>query len=103
LKIKFKTLAEANADTRNPADDLTKRSMQLALEEVASFVALAEDKTLSQRYDFTSLKEQRKAEVEQMLETFTKVNPTVKEAYRVVFRPLLNSYSRDAVQAGAGR
>jgi uncharacterized protein YsxB (DUF464 family) len=77
--------------------------MQLALEEVASFVALAEDKQLSQRYDFTNLKEQRREEVEQMLQTFVKTNEAVKEAYRVVFRPLLNSYSRDAVQAGAGR
>lgn len=103
LKIKFKALAEANADKRNPADNLTKRSMQLALEEVASFVALAEDKSLSQRYDFTNLKEQKRVEVEAMLDTFVKTNPAVKEAYRVVFRPLLNSYSRDAVQAGAGR
>jgi hypothetical protein len=103
LKIKFKALAEANADNRNPADKLTKSAMQLALEEVASFVALAEDKQLSQRYDFTNLKEQRREEVEQMLQTFVKTNEAVKEAYRVVFRPLLNSYSRDAVQAGAGR
>ena len=103
LKIKFKALAEANADPRNPADKLTKSSMQLALEEVASFVQLAEDKQLSQRYDFTELKEQKRPEIEEMLQTFVKGSDTVKEAYRVVFRPLLNSYSRDAVQAGAGR
>jgi hypothetical protein len=103
LKIKFKALAEANADLRNPADKLTKSSMQLALEEVASFVQLAEDKQLSQRYDFSELKEQKRQEVEEMLQTFVKGSDTVKEAYRVVFRPLLNSYSRDAVQAGAGR
>ena len=103
LRIKFKALAEANADSRNPADDLTRRSMQLALEEVASFVQLAEDKQMSQRYDFSQLKEQKREEVEQMLQTFVKSSSVIKEAYRIVFRPLLNSYSRDAVQAGVGR
>jgi len=77
--------------------------MQLALEEVASFVQLAEDKQMSQRYDFSQLKEQKREEVEQMLQTFVKSSDVIKEAYRIVFRPLLNSYSRDAVQAGAGR
>lgn len=103
LKIKFKALAEANADKRNPANDKTKKAMQIALEEVANFVANATDDYLSRRYDFSSLKEQQRIEVQNIINELAKAFPAVYEANRVVFKPLLNSYSRDAVQAGTGR
>lgn len=102
LRTKFKAIAEANVDPRNPADEQTKKTMQLILEEVASFVNMAEDDYLSSRFDFTNLKEQKRIEVQAIIDEFVKTNPTIKEANRVVFKPLLNSYSRDAVQAGTG-
>lgn len=102
LRKKFKALLEANTDPRNPADEQTKKTMQLILEEVASFVTLAQDDYLSTRYDFTELKERKRTEVQAIIEEFIKTNPTIKEANRVVFKPLLNSYSRDAVGAGTG-
>lgn len=103
LKVKFKQLAEANQDKRNPADDKTKKAMQIALEEVANFVANATDDYLSRRYDFSNLKEQQRTEVQNIINELAKVYPAVNEANRVVFKPLLNSFSRDAVQAGSGR
>jgi hypothetical protein len=103
LKKKFKVLAEANQDKRNPADAKTKKAMQIALEEVANFVANATDDYLSRRYDFSSLKEQQRIEVQGIINELAKAYPAVYEANRVVFKPLLNSYSRDAVQAGADR
>ena len=77
--------------------------MQIALEEVANFVSSAQDDYLSQRYDFSSLKEQQRVEVQEIIDQLAKVYPVVLEANRVVFKPLLNSFSRDAVQAGTGR
>lgn len=103
LRTKFKALFEANQDKRNPADAKTKQAMQIALEEVANFVANATDDYLSRRYDFSSLKEQQRQEVQSVIDQLAKAYPAVKEANRVVFKPLLNSFSRDAVQAGAGR
>jgi hypothetical protein len=103
LRIKFKALFEANQDKRNPADAKTKKAMQIALEEVANFVANATDDYNSRRYDFSSLKEQQREEVQSIIDQLAKAYPAVNEANRVVFKPLLNSYSRDAVQAGAGR
>jgi hypothetical protein len=77
--------------------------MQIALEEVAAFVSNAEDDYLSRRYDFSSLKEQQREQAQNIINELAKVYPAINEANRVVFKPLLNSYSRDAVQAGAGR
>lgn len=103
LRIKFKALFEANQDKRNPADAKTKQAMQIALEEVAAFVSTATDDYLSRRYDFSSLKEQQREQAQNIINELSKAYPAIKEANRVVFRPLLNSFSRDAVQAGAGR
>jgi hypothetical protein len=103
LKVKFKKLAEANQDKRNPADAKTKQAMQIALEEVANFVANATDDYNSRRYDFSNLKEQQRIEVQNIINQLAKAYPAVNEANRVVFKPLLNSFSRDAVQAGSGR
>ena len=103
LRKKFKALFEANQSKRNPADAKTKEAMQIALEEVANFVSNAQDDYLSQRYDFSSLKEQQRIETQEIINQLAKVYPAVEEANRVVFKPLLNSYSRDAVQAGTGR
>jgi hypothetical protein len=103
LRKKFKALFEANQDKRNPADAKTKQAMQIALEEVAAFVSNATDDYLSRRYDFSSLKEQQRLQAQDIINELAKAYPAVKEANRVVFKPLLNSYSRDAVQAGTGR
>jgi len=100
LRTKFKVLFEANQDKRNPADAKTKQAMQIALEEVAAFVSIAQDGDLSRRYDFSNLKQQKREEVQSMIDQLAKVYPAINEANRVVFKPLLNSYSRDAVQAG---
>jgi len=100
LRKKFKALFEANQDKRNPADAKTKQAMQIALEEVANFVTNATDDYNSRRYDFSSLKEQQREEIQGIINQLAKAYPAVNEANRVVFKPLLNSYSRDAVQAG---
>lgn len=100
LRKKFKALFEANQDKRNPADAKTKQAMQIALEEVANFEANANDDYISRRYDFTELKQQQRQDVQAIIDQLAKVYPAVEEANRVVFKPLLNSYSRDAVQAG---
>lgn len=102
LRIKFTKLAQANADPRNPADKQTKKTMQFLLEEVAAFVSMAQDEYISGRSDFSGLKEQKREEVQAFIDEYAKTNLVIKEANRVVFKPLLNSYSRDAAQAGTG-
>ena len=100
LKIKFKNLNEAINNPKAPIDKQTRIAMKLLLEEVASFVVLADDKTMAMRFDFVDIKMQRKTEVVELIEQLIKSSPTISEANRLIFKPLLNSYSRDVDSAG---
>ena len=100
LKVKFKALNDAVNDKKAPIDTQTRKAMKLILEEVASFVVIGDDMQLANRYDFSSLKEQKRLEVEEIITAIAKANPAVAEANRLIFKPLLNSYSREALSAG---
>lgn len=100
LKIKFKALNEAINSNKTPIDTQTRKAMKLVLEEVASFVVMGDDQIMANRYDYTDIKEQRKAEIVDIIDKLAKSSPAISEANRLIFKPLLNSYSRDAVSAG---
>lgn len=100
LKVKFKSLNEAINSAKTPIDKQTRQSMKLVLEEVASFVVLADDETMSNRFDFIAIKAQRKAEIVELIDKLVKSSPAISEANRLIFKPLLNSYSREADTAG---
>jgi hypothetical protein len=63
-------------------------------------VVLADDETMSRRFDFTDIKAQRKAEIVELIDKLVKSSPAISEANRLIFKPLLNSYSREADTAG---
>jgi hypothetical protein len=100
IKVKFKVLNDAINDKKTPVDTQTRKAMRLILEEVASFVVIGDDMQLANRYDFSDLKEQKRAEVEEIITTLANANPAVAEANRLIFKPLLSSYSREALSAG---
>ena len=100
LKTKFKTLNEAINSSTTPVDKQTRKAMKLILEEVADFVLIGEDTQLAARYDYTEIKEQRKAEIVEIIDKIAKANPAIAEANRLIFKPLLNTYSREAISAG---
>ena len=100
LGKKFKSLNEAINSNKTPVDKQTRKAMKLILEEVASFVVMANDESMGRRYDFTQIKEQRKAEIVEIIDELVKSSPAISEANRLIFKPLLNSYSRDVNTAG---
>jgi hypothetical protein len=100
LKVMFKTLSDAVADPKSPIDKQTRSSMNLAIRNVADFLNLAEDPELSNRFDFSEMKSNRKQQVVKILTELSKMNPEVKEANRIIFTGLLNYYSRESVIAG---
>jgi hypothetical protein len=100
LKVMFKTLSDAVADPKSPIDKQTRSSMNLAIRNVADFLNLAEDPELSNRFDFSEMKSNRKQQVVKILTELGKINPEVKEANRIIFTGLLNYYSRESVIAG---
>jgi len=95
LKTKFKVLNDAINSPTTPIDKNTRKAMKLILEEVADLVLIGEDTQLAARYDYTDIKAQRKTEVIEIIDKIAKANPAVSEANRLIFKPLLNTYSRD--------
>ena len=96
----FKTLADAVADPNSPIDKKTRSSMNLAVRQVSDFLTLAEDESLSKRFDFSNLKSTRKEQVVNILKELSQVSPEVKEANRIIFTGFLNYYSRESTIAG---
>jgi hypothetical protein len=78
LKVMFKTLSDAVADPKSPIDKQTRSSMNLAIRNVADFLNLAEDPELSNRFDFSEMKSNRKQQVVKILTELSKINPEVK-------------------------
>jgi hypothetical protein len=78
LKVMFKTLSDAVADPKSPIDKQTRSSMNLAIRNVADFLNLAEDPELSNRFDFSEMKSNRKQQVVKILTELSKLNPEVK-------------------------
>jgi hypothetical protein len=69
--------------------------MKLILEEVSDLVLIGEDTQLAARYNYTDIKAQRKTEIIEIIDKIALANPAVAEANRLIFKPLLNTYSRD--------
>jgi len=100
LKKMLKALSEAVADPKSPIDKATRSTMNLAVKNVSEFVNFAEDPAMGKRWDFSSMKSNKKEQVANILAELSKVNPEVKEANRIIFTGLLNYYSRESVIAG---
>jgi hypothetical protein len=96
----LKALSEAVADPKSPIDKATRSTMNLAVKNVSEFVNFAEDPAMGKRWDFSSMKSNKKEQVANILAELSKVNPEVKEANRIIFTGLLNYYSRESVIAG---
>jgi hypothetical protein len=100
LRKMFKALSEAVADPKSPIDKTTRSAMNLAIKNVAEFTNFAEDPAMSKRWDFSSMKSNKKEQVVNMLAELGKANAEVKEANRIIFTGLLNYYSRESLIAG---
>jgi len=100
LRKMFKALSEAVSDPKSPIDKTTRSAMNLAIKNVAEFTNFAQDPAMSKRWDFSSMKSNKKEQVVNILAELSKTNAEVKEANRIIFTGLLNYYSRESVIAG---
>lgn len=76
------------------------RSKLLALtSQVKSFINMSTDPIVRNTENFTQLKRERKAMIEQMIAEYATGDLTVKEANRSVFSAILDYYSRDSYTA----
>ncbi len=101
LEVKFRELSEIVSTKDSPLDKRSRAAMQLVVSEMSQFLSIAKDKDMASRSDFSEVKAAKKKSINKIIEEYSKTYPEVREANRLIFRSLLNSYSKDVTTARA--
>ncbi len=91
----FKSLEEMITNTDVDMPEATRSKLIVLANQVRSFIDLANDPEARSVSNFTELKRERKAQIEELISQFIEGDLIVKEANRAIFRSILNYYSRD--------
>ena len=102
LRMMLRDLREASKDASAPISDDTRVAMQFAIDQVQSFIDYSDNPAYKAEYTFTDDRRLMKERVLAILGELS-FDPAVKEAIRLVFVPLMNNYSRDALSASVER
>lgn len=92
-------LEEMLANTGISVNAGTRSKLLVLTNAVRSFINMSKDPVLRNTDNFTQLKRERKAALEQMIAEYATGDLTVKEANRAVFASILDYYSRDSYTA----
>jgi hypothetical protein len=101
LEVKFRELSEIVSSKNSPLDKRSRAAMQLVVSEMSQFLNIAQDANMASRYDFSDVKAAKKESINKIIEEYSKTYPEIREANRLIFRSLLNSYSKDVTTARA--
>ncbi len=82
-------------DKSTPVSPQIRRNMGTVVALMREFISFSEDPESRRIWNFTELKRDKKAQVEQVLNDLIKLDPAMREANRAVFAPILGFYSRD--------
>lgn len=77
----------------------TRAKLLSITSQVRQFINMSVDPAIRNTENFTELKRERKARIEEMIRNFSISDLTVKEANRAVFSAILDYYSRDTYRA----
>ena len=102
LKTMFRDIKGAVDDKTSPISKDTRIAMRLAINEVQGFVDYSTNPAYKQLYTFSDDRKRMKEEVMAILGELA-FDPSVKEATRLIFVPMLNKYSRDVMGASIER
>lgn len=102
LRMMMRDIKAAINDVNAPISDDGRAAMRLAVNEVQAFIDFSDNPVYKQTYTFSDDRKRMKQEVMAILGELA-FDPAVKEATRLVFVPLLNNYSRDAIGASIER
>ena len=100
LSNRMYNLNAAIRDPKAPISKALRATFRIALDEVNSFIAFANDNDNKDAFDYSGRKASEKKRVQAMLDDLSNSVPEIKEANRLILKPLLNSYSRDTISAG---
>jgi len=103
LKKQLNVLSDAVNSPKSPIVKATRVSMQLAIQKIRSFIDFNEDPFAKNAYQYQEEKAASRQEIAQLLFELSRSNPEFREANRLIFTPILNSYARNAVGASPER
>jgi hypothetical protein len=89
------SIEQAIVDKSTPISPQVRKNMGTVVALMREFISFSEDPESRRIYNFTELKRDKKALVEQVLNDLIKLDPAMREANRAVFAPILGFYSRD--------
>jgi hypothetical protein len=98
----LKDVGAAVADPTTPMSKETRIAMQVAVQEMRAFIEFSDNSAYQATYSFTTDRKNYKENVMNILRQLA-FDPAVREATRLIFVPLLNQHSRDALSASVGR
>jgi len=82
-------------DKSTPVSPQIRKNMGTVVALMREFISFSEDPESRRIWNFSDLKRDKKAQIEQVLNDLVKLDPAMREANRAVFAPILGFYSRD--------
>ena len=103
LKKQLNVLADAVNSPKSPIAKDTRASMQLIIQKIRSFIDFNENPFAKNAYQYQEQKATSKQEIAELLFELSRSNLEIREANRLIFTPILNSYARNVVGASPER
>ena len=93
------SIEQVIADKSAPVSSQVRKNMGTITALIREFISFSEDPESKNFYNFTELKRAKRAQIEQILNDLVQLDPSIREANRAVFAPILGYYSRDTYTA----
>jgi hypothetical protein len=94
------SIEQAIADKSTPINAELRRKMSISTKLIREFITFSKDPEMKLIWNFTDAKRDKRAAIEATLEDLIKSDPSIREANRAVFAPILGFYSRDTYSVG---
>lgn len=99
LRSKLKVLNDAVNDPKSPIRKQVRVSLRTIVKELQDLDNFNNDVNERIRFDFTIKKAEKKDNITLMIDELGKSSPEIYEAARLIFTPLLNTYSKESISA----
>lgn len=99
LRTKLKVLNDAVDDPKSPMRKQVRVSLRTIIKELQALDNFNNDVDERIRFDFTIKKAEKKDNITLMVDELGKSSPEIYEAARLIFTPLLNTYSKESISA----
>jgi hypothetical protein len=94
------SIEQALDDKSTPMSTQLRKNMAISTKLIRDFISFSKDPEMKLIWNFTDAKREKRNEIEMLLSDLIKADPSIREANRAVFAPILGFYSRDTYSVG---